>query len=149
MVSSKIIFVCIVCILLVFLSLLRPMNYDEAYYIESARLLSNCCFPYSDFHFHLMPLIIIIYSPFSSFGFWSLVILKFVSVIFIFLTCRIYNLYLSKSGLSRKEVVFFSVLFFLNSFLLDWFLTIKIYSLSAFLLAGYVIYFGKFVSIKG
>lgn len=142
----KIIVFFIVFISLALASLLRPMNYDEAYYLESSRLLLTGMLPYTDFHFHMMPLLLLLYAPFSFSGFWSYIILKIISVIFILLTFLIYRDYLLRRGFSKKLLLLFSALFFLNSFYLDWALTIKIYSVSSFLFAGYSVYFDKYLS---
>lgn len=133
-------------ILLALLSMLRPMNYDEPYYIESARMLFSGFIPYTEFHFHMMPLLIIIYSPFSSLGIWSYIILKLVSVLFVFLTFLIYYRYLKANSFEKTEMVMFAILFFSNTFFLDWSLTVKNYSVSAFIFAGFVICFGKFIN---
>ncbi len=47
MVSKKIFAVGFAGVLLLSASLIRPMNYDEAYYVESARLLLDGFLPYS------------------------------------------------------------------------------------------------------
>ncbi len=146
MVSKKIFAVGFAAVLLLAASLVRPMNYDEAYYLESARLFLDGILPYSDFHFHMMPLLPVIYSPFSAFGIWSFAVLKLVSVIFVMLCFFYYFRFLKSNKFERYLVILFIVLFFLNSFFLDWSLTIKIYSISAFLFAGFVISFGKYLS---
>jgi len=133
-------------VLIAIFSFIRPMNYDEAYYIESSHLLISGNLPYSNFHFHMMPLLLLLYAPFSSFGFWSYVILKIVSVAFILFTFLIYRSFLLKKGFDSKNVMYFSALFFFNSFFLDWALAIKIYSVSIFLFAGYIFYFDKYIS---
>ena len=143
---KKILLIGFIFALLVIASLLRPMNYDEAYYVESARLLLNGYLPYTDFHFHMMPLLLIIYAPLSSYGFWSFIALKFVSIVFVFLSYFFYSRSLVQNKADKSSVLLFVTLFFLNSFYLDWSLTLKIYSVSAFLVAGYVIYFSKYLS---
>ncbi len=102
--------------------------------------------PIHDFHFHMMPLLPVIYSPFSIFGIWSFVVLKLVSVIFVMLCFFYYYRFLISNKFEKHLIVLFTILFFLNSFFLDWSLTIKIYSISAFLFAGFIISFGKYLS---
>lgn len=146
MVSKKIFTVGSAAVLLLSASLIRPLNYDESYYVESARLFLDGYLPYSDFHFHMMPLLPVIYSPFSAFGIWSFVVLKLVSVIFVIMCFFYFYRFLKSNKFEKYLIVLFTVLFFLNSFYLDWSLTIKIYSISSFLFAGFIISFGKYLS---
>ena len=146
MVKWSYIFIFLIFVLLTAVSLIRPMNYDETYYLVSSHLLLTGMLPYTDFHFHMMPLLLLLYAPFSFSGFWSYIILKIISVIFILLTFLIYRDYLFSRGFGKKLLLLFSALFFLNSFYLDWALTIKIYSVSSFLFAGYLVYFDKYLT---
>lgn len=81
-----------------------------------------------------MPLMIYVYSFISGFGYWSLILGRLLSVLFILVTAiLIYNFLRKRTGNTAIPNLFL-VFYFLNAFFIDWALTIKIYALSSFLL---------------
>jgi hypothetical protein len=130
-------------LLLLISSSLRPLNADEGYYMLTAAKVLNGEFPYIDFRFHHLPLMIYVYSFVSDLGIWSMVLGRLISVFLILFSA--YLLY--KFLLTKADDLFVSRLFlfffFLNAFFIDWAVTIKIYAVSSLLLAVAVITFSQ------
>jgi len=131
---SKLIYV-LVCLFLLFICVIRPVNYDEAYYLASGQEILNGSLPYVDFLFHQMPLSIFIFAPISDYGIKSLFLGRLLSALFLFAS-YFFLRKLSIKYSKEKKVFLFTVLFFSNCFMLDWVILIKIYSISIFLLSG-------------
>jgi hypothetical protein len=126
-----------------FVSVIRPVNYDEAYYLASGQEILNGNLPYIDFLFHQMPLSIFIYSPISGFGINSLFLGRFLSVVFLVVSFFIFRRVYIKYSSTKNELLF-AALFFLNFFMIDWAVLVRIYALSVFLLSLAVFYYDKF-----
>jgi len=62
-------------------ALLRPVFSDEGYYIWAARNVLHGKILYVDFIFHQLPLLPILYAPFSELGLGTYYILKYISVL--------------------------------------------------------------------
>jgi hypothetical protein len=144
----KSLFAVFVFLFLVFLSLIRPLNPDEPYYNVCSALVLSCKLPYSDFFFHHMPLMLFVYAPFSFGGFWSLILGRFLSALFLFATGLIIYRYLFSKGINKKYLRLFLLLFFFNSYLLDWLLIIRVYAITTFLFVTAVLSFDKIMSFR-
>ncbi len=125
------------------LSFFRPINTDEGYYVASGEMITEGEIPYRDFIFHQMPLSIYVYSFVSNLNFWSLVSGRILSVVMLILSFLIFSS-IVRQEFSYKEYIVFVLMFFLNSFFIDWAVLIRIYSLSALLLSSGVYYFYRF-----
>jgi hypothetical protein len=123
----------------------RPLNHDETYYLISARsLLFEGKLPYTDFVFHQAPLILIAYMPLSDFGFYSIFAGRMLSGILLLISFYM----LSRTFFKKNEFkikLLFTVFFWFNMFLIDWAVTIKVYSLSIFLLTAGIFFYSKFL----
>lgn len=115
-------------------SIIRPVNIDEGYYIASAQEVLEGKLLYKDFIFHQMPLTIYIYSLISDHGYWSLIFGRILSVSFISISA-VLLFSLLKRITGRKTSNIFIILFFLNSFFIDWSVLIRIYALSVLVLS--------------
>lgn len=124
-----------------------PVNIDEGYYIASAQEVSEGKMLYKDFIFHQMPLTIYVYFVVSDFGFWSLALGRALSVLMISLSCLLLLSIVKK--LSNNNAIFiFFIFYFLNSFLIDWSILIRIYALSILFLSLGVFCFNRFLSTQ-
>jgi hypothetical protein len=124
----------------------RPLNHDETYYIISANsLLFEGKLPYTDFVFHQAPLILIAYMPISDFGLYSIFAGRILSGILLLISFYM----LSSTFFTKNEFkikLLFTVFFWFNMFLIDWAVTIKVYSLSIFLLSAGIFFYSKFLN---
>jgi len=127
-------------------AIIRPVNPDEPYYTISSSLVMEGKAPYIDFLFHHMPLTIYIYSVISNYGYWSLVLGRFLSVIFIFISFFLIYTNFIQSLNDKKLIFLFTILFFTNGFFLDWTSVIRVYSLSILLLTSGIIFFHFYIT---
>jgi hypothetical protein len=63
------------------LTLIRPVNHDEAYYTYASVALCEGKLPYIDYLYHQMPLMILFYCPVSFYGIGSLFMGRILSVL--------------------------------------------------------------------
>lgn len=132
-------------VMLVLFVLFRPLNHDETYYMISARsLLIEGKIPYIDFVFHQMPLMLFAYMPVCNLGIYSLFAGRILSCIFLMLTFVILSRTFFKDSDSKTKFLF-TVLYWFNIFLIDWAVTIKIYSLSMLLFSTGLYFYAKFL----
>ncbi len=126
-------------------SLIRPVNIDESYYISTAQNILEGRVLYTDFMFHQMPLSVYLFSIISDFDFWSLISGRLFSVILIFYSgFLLINVAKKKAG--SNVVTLFMILFFINSFFIDWAILIRIYSLSVILLSAGIYFYDKYLN---
>src|ERR1041384_3200396 len=104
----------ILCLLI--LSLIRPLNYDEAYYLISSSLLKNGNLPYTDFIFHQPPFILIPYILVPDSGFLMLMGGRVLSVVMLILAFFIFRKSFPKTveEENKPRLNIFAILFFLN-----------------------------------
>ncbi|MEO8512185.1 MAG: hypothetical protein ABI543_01365 [Ignavibacteria bacterium] len=127
----------------------RPINHDETYYLISAKsMFFEGKMPYLDFVFHQMPLMLFAYMPVCNFGIYSLFAGRILSCIFLIISYLILSKTFFKDSDSQSKFLF-TVLFWLNIFLIDWAVTIKIYSLSILLFSSGIYYYFKFLQEPG
>lgn len=129
-------------------SLIRPLNYDEPYYLLCSSFILDNLLPYQDFFFQHMPLMLYIYAPFSGIGIYSLVLGKIISVTFLVASGMILLSFLKRKNYNNCILRAFILLFFLNSFLLDWMTIIRVYAISTFLFVSAVMSFGNYLEEK-
>jgi len=140
----KFIYIIIFFILLSFV-VLRPLNHDETYYLISSKaMLLEGKTPYVDFIFHQMPLIIFAYMPVSVLGYWSLPAGRILSCLFLIASYFIL-LKTFKSKFNGRQVFLFTILFWFNMFLIDWAVTVKIYSLSILLISTGIYFYSRYL----
>ena len=133
--------------LIISISFIRPLNIDEGYYIASAREVLEGKLLYKDFTFHQMPLTIYVYSLISDIGFWSLVLGRTLSVLMLSLS-SLMLLSLVKNLSGVNSVILFLIFYFLNTFLIDWSVLIRIYALSILFLSLGVFCFHRYLEKK-
>jgi len=122
----------------------RPLNHDETYYLASSKIMfQEGKLPYKDFIFHQMPAILFIYMPVALLDIWGLIIGRLISSILLFFSFLIF-LKTFKKDFQNKYIIFL-ILFWLNLFLIDWAVTVKIYSLSVFLFSCGIFYYMKYL----
>lgn len=144
---KKITFV-IIFVSLVLAALLRPVNLDEPYYTVCASLVFNGEFPYKNFFFHHMPLMPFVYAPVSVEGSWSLILGRVLSILFLFSAGLLLFKYLYKKGAESKYLFLFLLLFYCNSYLVDWLSIIRVYALSTFLFVASVLSVDRLFSTR-
>ena len=134
-----------ICLLVI--SLIRPLNYDEAYYLVSSSLLKSGNLPYTDFIFHQPPLILVPYILVSGSGFLMLMTGRVLSIIMLMLAFFIFRKILVKFLIedNKSGLLIFTISFFLNSFLIDWTVIVKSYSLSILILSLCLFYFQEII----
>lgn len=133
-----------VLILLTGFILLRPINYDEAFFLMSAQRICVGEIPYTDFLFNQTPLLIYVYAVMSHPEFVNLILGRCLSVIFFITSFLILKKLLRVCGYDNQTLLF-SFLFFLNTLLLNWVVIIKIYALSILLLTSGFYFFKRFI----
>lgn len=137
----------ILSLLILSVTLIRPVNIDEAYYLISAWEVINGKLLYKDFIFHQMPFTIYFYSLISDLGIWSLICGRMISALMISAACVIHLKLLKISSQSRSFGLFI-FFYFLNSFFVDWAILIRIYALSVLLFSIGIYYFNKFINLN-
>jgi hypothetical protein len=123
---------------------IRPINPDEAFYSISANELLNNKLPYVDFLFHQTPLILPVYALVSIEGYWSLILGRLLSYFIFLISLLLINKYLLNEN--KRNSWLLLVMFFFNSFLLNWILVIKTYSLTILILICGIIFIKQFLT---
>lgn len=145
--KNNFLFITVFSIVVITYTFIRPVNIDEGYYIASAREVLDGKLPYKDIIFHQMPLTIYVYSMVSDLGYWSLVLGRALSVLMISLSFLLLLSIVKKLSGNNAVFIFF-IFYFLNSFLIDWSVLIRIYALSIFLLSLGVFCFYRFLNTQ-
>lgn len=126
--------------------LFRPLNHDETYYlISSGSYLLEGKIPYRDFVFHQPPVILFAYMPVVFFAEYSVIAGRVVSGLY-FLAAAAISWNIAKQNGHLRNIFVFFVLLLANMFLINWAVTVKIYSLSILLITAGVFYFNKFLN---
>lgn len=124
----------ILFVILSTLTLIRPINHDEAYYTYASIALSEGKIPFADYLYHQMPLMILVYFPVSFYGIESLFLGRILSIVLLLASYLLIEKFFIRPRYGDKYRVIFSLLFFVNSLLINWTILIKQYSLSILLI---------------
>lgn len=142
---SRITGIILLFILILGFVILRPVNPDEPYYTLASSQVHRGEIPYKDFLFHQTPLMLYVYSLISHFGYWSLILGRMFSIMFLLASFFLLYSAFVKRKLSVSIQGLFVFLFFLNGFFMDWMTVVRVYALSVFLLSLGLFFFHKFL----